>query len=95
MILDPHSNKNRNFRVVSDTVSKVLICSKASYMMVKRVQMMDKDRQSQALLKKIPIIREWSLMKIINMCYEIEKHTYEPGSIVYDIGSPTDKIYFI
>ena len=79
ILADPHFGKNRDFRIVSDTASKVLICSKASYMMVKRVQLMDKDRQSQALLKKVPILREWSLMKIINLCYEIERRSYEPG----------------
>ena len=63
--------------------------------MVLSVYKMDRERTCQKLLKKVPILREWSIKKVIETSEFFQKKFYEPGEIIYDIGDKSDNIYFI
>ena len=85
----------RDFTVVSNENSKVLLCSRTGYNMVLSIYRMDRERICQKLLKKVPILCEWSIKKVIEVSEFFHKKSFEPGEIIYDIGDKTDNIYFI
>ena len=89
------SRKYRGYTLVADTDCKVMIITKQSYNMVLSVYNMDRERNCQTLLQKVPIIRQWPLMKIIAFSEHFQKQSFEPGQIVYDLGDPTDTVYFV
>ena len=47
------------------------------------------------LLKKVPIIRSWSLVKISKVSDLFKLHSFEPGEIIYNIEDSVDRIYFV
>ena len=89
------SRKMRSYDIVSHTDSKVLQCTKSSFHMVLSIYSMDRERLCQNLIQKVPIMRNWPLMKIINASDRFVRKSFEPGQLIYDIGGPSDKVYFI
>ena len=85
----------RDFSLVANEDCKVLLCTRTGYNMVLSVYRMDKERICQKLLKKVPILRNWSIKKVIEVSEHFQKRQYEPGETIYDIGDRTDNIYFI
>ena len=47
------------------------------------------------MIKKVPILREWSIKKVIETSEFFQKKFYEPGEFIYDIGDKSENIYFI
>ena len=43
----------------------------------------------------MPVLRNWSIKKVIEVSEFIKKKQYQPGEFIYDIGDRTDNIYFI
>lgn len=56
---------------------------------------MDKESQTQNLLQRVPIIRDWGIMKIISLSEHFKKMSFEPGQVIFDIGDLSDTLYFI
>ena len=56
---------------------------------------LEKQRICNLLLKKVPIIRNWSLVKIVKVSDIFKLHWFEPGDIIYDLEEPVDRIYFV
>lgn len=40
-------------------------------------------------------MRNWPLTKIVDVSEKIKRYSYEPGEIIYDLGSHSDGIYFV
>ncbi len=73
----------------------MLLLTKNAYLMAESIFEMDRERLSQTLLQKVPIMRNWPLTKIIDISEHFKVRTFEPGEVIYDIGDKSDHIYFI
>ena len=81
--------------VKSNTDSKVLLLTKNQFYNGLEVFAMDRESLCHSLLQKVRIVKGWGLTKIVDLSPHFKKEVFEPGAIIYDVGSPSDNIYFI
>lgn len=89
------SFKIRNYSVVAETEVIVLSCTKSVFRSVTNVYNIDRERNCERMLKCAPILRDWAPEKKFAVTPHFKKQSFEPGELIYDLGSKSDNIYFI
>ena len=89
------TRKRRNYFVKSLSDAKVIHLSRNAFRTAKELYKLDVERLTHRLLQKVPVIRDWPLIKIVDISDRFTRKSYEPGEIIYNLGNTVDKVFFI
>ena len=93
---DAGPRKERDFALVAgDEACKVLFLSKTNFSLAEKYYHMEKVRTCEKLLKRVPIMQEWSMVKRMGFSESLRKRTYESGERVYGLSEKVDDVFFI
>ena len=91
----PKYRKFRNYCIKSKTDSQVMLITRNAFQTAKGFYDLDKERTCHRLLQKVPIMRDWPLTKIVDISEHFKSISFEPGEVIYDLGSKSDAIFFV
>ena len=74
---------------------KVLFLTKTNFSLAEKYYHMEKVRMSEKLLKRVPIMKEWNMVKRMGFAENLNKETYEPGQEIYGLSEKVDDVFFI
>ena len=90
------TRRERDFSLVAGKEAcKVMFLSKTNFSLAEKYYHMEKVRTCERLLKRVPIMKEWSMVKRMGFSETLTKKTYEPGEQVYGLSEKVDDVFFI
>ena len=72
-----------------------MFLTKTNFSLAEKYYQMEKVRMCEKLLKRVPIMKEWNMVKRMGFSENLNKETYEPGQTVYGLSEKVDDIFFI
>ena len=83
----PGTRRGRDFELIAGKeITKVLFLSKENYALAEKHYHMEKIRTVEKLLKRVPIINSWNMVKRMSFAEGMFVQSFAPGSQVYGLS---------
>ena len=89
------TNEPRSADCVANATVKALLLYRSSYETALTDYYSELQDKFLQVMKQAPVVRDWNVVKAYGYSLQAKKVTYEPNSVIYTVGDPSEYVYFV